>query len=382
LSAQGKTNNGSVSPWLAFGGSSTTNVGTGNWPAAMVIDPFNSSHMMYGTGQTLWNSSNVTVSDTGNGPSFSVGAVGVEECEVFNLASPPAGGYLISGVGDIGGFVHTSILASPSNGMSNSPVLTNTTSVDFAQSVPLDVVRVGSSTAAPFGAMAIDGGVQTTATPDWTGFTTPTGSTAGAGTVAIAADGSTIVWDTSDGPVAYSTNKGSTWTNSTGAITRSKVFSDRVNPKKFYIFSGTTLQISTDGGHTFTNANNAIPANSQLTVSFAAEGDLWLATPTGLLESTNSGTTFNTVSGFSSTTNVGFGKAATGSTYPAVYVVGTGSSGYGFYRSVNQGATWSLISNSNQLYANITQIVGDQQVFGRFYLATNGRGIPYGTSTY
>jgi hypothetical protein len=382
LSAQGKTNNGSVSPWLAFGSGNATSVGTGNWPGAIAIDPANSNHFMYGTGQTLWDSINIQSSDSGKGPSFSVGATGVEECAVNALAAPPKGGFLISGVGDIGGFVHTSILASPSNGMSGSPILTNTTSVDFAQSAPLNVVRVGTSTAAPFGAIATDGGLQTTSTPDWTGFTTPTGSTAGQGTVAIAADASSIVWDTSDGPVAFSTNQGSTWTNSTGAILHSKVFSDRVNPKKFYILSGTTLQISTDGGQTFNNANTNIPANSQLTVSFAAEGDLWLATPTGLQQSTNSGATFSSISGFTSTVAVGFGKAATGASYPAIYVIGTGSSGYGFYRSVNAGSIWVQVNDSTHQYAFTNLIVGDQQVFGRFYLGTNGRGIPYGTSTY
>jgi hypothetical protein len=352
----------------------------------MVIDPFNSSHMMYGTGQTLWNSTNINVSDQGNGPSFSVGGTGVEECEVFSIASPPVGGYLISGVADIGGFVHTSITASPTGGMSANPVLTGTTSVDFAQASPLKVVRVGQhqtssgTVTPPHGAVSSTGGQTSTS---WTPFATmPAGTTKGNGTVAMAADASTIVWATSDAPVAYSTDSGTTWTASTGAIAQGHVYSDRINPKKFYILAGTTLQISTDGGHTFTNANNSIPANSQLTVSFAAEGDLWLATPTGLLQSTNSGNTFNTVAGFTSTSNVGFGKAAASATYPAVYAVGTGANGYGFYRSVNEGATWVLISNSTQLYANITQIVGDQQVFGRFYLATNGRGIPYGTSIY
>jgi hypothetical protein len=386
LSAQGKTNNGSLSPWLAFGGSNITNVGTGNWPVALAIDPFNSAHFFYGTGQTLWTSTNVTASDLGTGPSFSVAATGVEECEVFTIASPPAGGYLISGLADIGGFVHTSLTASPTGGMSANPVLTGTTGLDFAQASPLNVVRVGQhqtssgTVTPPHGAVSTTGGQTSTS---WTPFANmPAGTTKGNGTVAMAADASSIVWATSDAPVAWSADSGTTWTASTGAIAQGHVYSDRVNPKKFYILSGTTLQISTDGGHTFTNANTSIPANSQLTVSFAAEGDLWLATPTGLQQSTNSGTTFNAISGLSSTSNVGFGKAATGATYPAIYAVGTGAGGYGFYRSVNAGATWVQINNTTQLYANISQIVGDEQVFGRFYLATNGRGIPYGSSLY
>jgi hypothetical protein len=381
LTQQGKINNGSLSPWLAFGGTATS-VGTGNWPVALAIDPFNSSHFFYGTGQTLWNSTNITASDTGTGPTFSVGATGVEECEVFTLASPPAGGYLISGVADIGGFVHTSILASPTGGMSANPILNGTTGVDFAQSVPLNVVRVGiaNNNTAPYGAVSTTGGQVATS---WTPFaTSPAGTLVGQGTVAMAADASSIVWATADAPVAYSTNGGTTWTASTGAIAKGHVFSDRINPKKFYILSGTTLQISTNGGQSFTNVNTTIPANSQLTVSFAGEGDLWLATPTGLQRSTNSGTSFSSVAGLTASTAVGFGIAAAGAAYPTIYAVGTGSGGYGFYRSVTGGSTWIQVNNSTQLFANISQIVGDEQVFGRFYLATNGRGIPYGSSLY
>jgi hypothetical protein len=379
LSAQGKVNNASLAPWLAFGGS-TTNTGTGNWDGSLVIDPFNSKHVMYGNGQTEWDSTNITASDTGNAVTFNVGATGVEECSVLSLAAPPSGGYLISGVGDLGGFVHTSLTSTPSGGMSANPILNGENSVDFAQKSPLNVVRVGSATSAPFGAYSTTGGTTATA---WTGFaSTPTGSATGQGTVAIAADASVIVWDTSDGPVAYSTNNGATWTNSVGALTKSHVYSDRINPLKFYIVSGTTLQISTDGGHTFSTVNTSLPSNASLTVSFAAEGDLWIAAGSTFERSTNSGTTFTSVSGFSNITTVGFGKAATGTSYPAIYAVGTGSAGYGIYRSIDSANTWTMISNPQQLYAYIVTIVGDQQVFGRVYLATNGRGIPYGSSTY
>jgi hypothetical protein len=380
LSQQGKTNNASISPWLAFGSGSTSAVGTGNWPGSLVIDPFNANHVMYGTGQTLWDSANIEQSDRGNATAFTVGATGVEETVVLALASPPSGGPLISGVGDIGGFVHTSLTASPSGGMSANPILGNTTSIDFAQAVPLTVVRVGSAGSTPFGAVSTTGGTVATA---WTPFAaTPTGSTVGQGTVAIAADASTIVWDTSDGPVAYSTNSGTTWTNATGAITHSNVYADRINPKKFYILSGTTLQISTDGGHTFSTVTNSLPTGASLAVSFAAEGDLWIAAGSSFLHSTNSGSSFSSVTGFSNINLVGFGIAAAGASYPALYAVGTGSGGYGFYRSVNAGSTWVQINDPSHQFGYISTIVGDQQVFGRFYLGTGGRGVIYGSSPY
>jgi hypothetical protein len=374
LDQQGATHNVSLSPWITFG---ATTAGTGNWPGTLVIDPFDSKHVLYGSGQTVWDSANIQVSDAGSPPAFSVAAVGLEETAVLALMSPTSGASLVSGVGDIGGFVHTSLTSSPAGGMSQPPIFGNTTGLDFAQSKPASLVRVGTDSSNQFGSYSIDGGTT------WKAFAAnPAGTTAGQGTIAISADGASIVWATSDAAVAVSTDSGTTWKASTGATAKTAVFADRVNAKKFYLYSSSTgaLQVSADGGASFTSGATGLATGAVMAVSPAGEGDLWIAGSTGILRSTNSGTSFSVVnSTVQSAYAIGFGKGATGG-YPAIYAIGTGANGYGFYRSVDTGATWIQINDAAHQYGYVNIILGDPRIFGRVYLGTQGRGIIYGDS--
>jgi hypothetical protein len=318
-----------------------------------------------------------TTSDAGVAPTFNIGAVGIEETAVLQLISPPSGADLVSGVGDIGGFVHTSLTASPAAGMSSNPILSNTTGLDFAQNLPAMLVRVGSNSSSnQFGAYSTNGGTT------WTPFPTLPATTAGQGSIAIAVDGSAIVWAPSDGPVAYTTNLGTTWTNSTGATAESDIVADRVNPKKFYIYNSSsgTLQISTDGGVTFASTAAALPQGGYFVASYAAEGDLWLASTNGLYHSTNSGASFTASTSVAPAYSIGFGKAAAGASYPAIYVIGTSGGTYGFFRSTYGGNTWVQMNDAAHQYGYCSIILGDPRIFARVYIGCNGRGIVYGDS--
>ena len=47
----------SLSPWVAFGQTDASGnfvAGPGNWSNHLRVDPFNSNHVMYGSGQTIW----------------------------------------------------------------------------------------------------------------------------------------------------------------------------------------------------------------------------------------------------------------------------------------------------------------------------------------
>jgi hypothetical protein len=179
---------------------------------------------------------------------------------------------------------------------------------------------------------------------------------------------------------------------------------DRVNPLKFYLFSATssgtaTIYISVNGGQTFTVASQlSNQYDMGLFVSPAAEGDLWTTSYNGLNHSTNSGTSFTTVLGYPNTVYaMGFGAPASGLTYPTLYIVGTltndpncvavsdvaagfSTSTECIYRSVDEGNTFVRINDYDHQYSNANIIVGDPRIFGRFYLATPGRGIIEGDS--
>jgi xyloglucan-specific exo-beta-1,4-glucanase len=369
------TLNISASPFLAWGATPKF----GWWIASIAIDPFNPNHVVFGTGATVFGSDDVTDADHGQPTAWSsAAAAGIEETAVNDLVAPPAGPCaLISAVGDLGGFCHTTLDHSPAAGMIQ-PILGSGTSIGEAGAAPLDVAEVGYSG----GDWSTDGGT------DWTAMTLPPGSTEGAGVVAVAADGSSLVWAPADAAPAYSTDGGQTWTGVTGLAEGLMPVADPVTPGVFYAFdpnTGTVLK-STDGGASFTAAAAGLPAGVGAEQSSSAPqlhsvpgraGDLWLTAGNGALyHSADGGGTFQPVTSVTTVATVGFGKAAPGAGYPAIYLAGVVNGEQGIFRSTDAGASWVRINNDSQSYGWVGQtITGDPRVFGQVFLGTNGRGI-------
>jgi hypothetical protein len=209
INTVGAVRNVSLSPWVTFGAGTLTN--TGNWPTAIAIDPYDSNHVVQGSGQTILTTDNIVSSDTGTASNWTIGALGVEETAVLGLISPPSGpANLLSVLGDLGGFPHTILTASPAAGAFANPIFANGTGINFAQSAPTIMARVGTvSSGTQFGAYSTNSGTS------WTPFASyPANTVTGAGSIAVSADGTTFVWSPSDSGVAtsYSTNNGNTWT--------------------------------------------------------------------------------------------------------------------------------------------------------------------------
>jgi hypothetical protein len=355
------------------------------WMGDVELDPFDPSHALFITGQGLWSTGDVTMADSGAATHWTFDDSGLEETVVLDLASPPAGAPLLSGVGDIGGFKHDDLGVSPS-GMYSNPIFGNTTSLDFAEAAPLVVARVGTSASGgQTGASSTDGG------ETWTPFATvppKTGSSApSSGSIAVSADGNTFVWVPKGGTPSYSratsTEKaGTTWSASTGLAAGMLVAADRVNPSKFYAGGRNGLVVSTDGGATFVQVSTA-PAGRPRPV-FGVEGDVWVPTSTGLLRSQDSGATFQPLTAVNGATAVGFGMPPSGGTYPAVYLAGSVISAdattgvWGIYRSEDAGTTWQHVDDPQHQFGYINCLAGDRRQAGRLYLGTSGRGIVYG----
>ncbi len=361
------TDDNSISPWIGILQPNPL----GWWMGALAIDPFNSNHVLYGTGATIWTSNNATQAAT----NWSVGGLGIEETAVTQLISPPSGVHLVSGTGDICGFVHTTLTQSPSAGMMVNPQFSTTSGLDFAQSNPLIMARVGSNNN-----VSQMGGYTTNGGTSWTPFSSrPAGTSAGAGSITVSAIGTTFVWAPNDAPTAYTRDNGATWNASAGAPAQQAVVADRFNPNKFYIASGNSLYLSTDGGATFA-VSGSLPAGGVLSAAPTFEGDLWLASSSGLYRSADSGKTFLQISNVQQAKGIGFGMPAAGATYPALYLFGQIGNTLTFYRSIDGGATWVAISDAAHQYGNASLLIGDPRIFGRVYIGTNGRGIFYGDS--
>ncbi len=347
--------------------------GTGHWMTALAIDPFDSGHALYGTGNGIWRSKDADATDSGRTSHWTPGARGLEETALADAIAPPGGATLVTSMGDQGGFRYDDLTKVPA-GRLKDPLMSNSSDIDFAQSNPSVMVRVGSG-GEQDGAYSTDGGL------NWTGFQGKPVGSAQAGRVALAADGSSIVW-TAAGQVPYrSTDKGTSWSKVNGLGANAAAVADRASATTFYALSGGTLLASTDGGATFTTRATDLP-DGRLTAAPGIAGDLWLSGGgKGLLHSTDGGRTFTTLSTVKSASALGFGKAAPGASYQALYLIGTVKDVTGVFRSTDQGATWLRINDDAHQWGAIGSIgiiTGDPDVYGRVYIGTNGRGLQYG----
>ncbi|MGW2889056.1 cellulose binding domain-containing protein [Streptomyces griseoruber] len=375
----------SSSPWLTWGANPSPPEQApklGWMTEALEIDPFNSARMMYGTGATVYGTENLTNWDSGGQFTVKPMVQGLEETAVNDLASPPTGAPLLSALGDVGGFRHTDLTKVPSM-MFTSPNFTTTTSLDFAETSPNTVVRVGDLDSGPHVAFSTDNGA------NWFAGTDPSG-VSGGGTVAAAADGSRFVWSPAGTGVQYTTGFGTSWQASSGIPSGAIVESDRVAPKTFYGFKSGKFYVSSDGGATFT-ASSATGLPSGDSVRFKAlpgtKGDVWLAGGAsdgayGLWHSTDSGATFTKLSGVEQADTIGFGKAATGASYQTLYTSAKIAGVRGIFRSTDKGVTWTRINDdAHQWGWTGAAITGDPRVYGRVYVSTNGRGAIYGDTS-
>ncbi|WP_156159040.1 carbohydrate-binding protein [Demequina gelatinilytica] len=373
-------------PWLRFGkqvgeptmwAEPTPKLG---WMiSALEIDPFNPDELMYGTGATIYRSENLTDWDEAGGViDIEPGADGIEETAIQDLVAPAGDVDLVSAMLDLGGFVHDDITAVTDT--FQDPYFGGATSVDAAGLEEGTIARAGTDgSGAHVVAVSHDAGETWTASPAADGASGP-------GTVAVAADGQGLVWAPAGADARYSADGGATWAASAGLPTGVRVEADRVDASLLYGFADGTFYASTDAGATFVAASSVLPAegNVRFAAMPGAPGEVWLAGGDedgayGLWRSHDAGATWKRVAGFDEADTVGFGKAAPGATWPAIYTAASRDGERGVWRSLDGGGTWERINDDEHQWGWIgADIEGDPDVFGRVYIATNGRGIVVG----
>ena len=376
----------SASPWLDLGVPSgrgrpgaEVSPKLGWMTETMEIDPFDSDRMMYGTGATIYGTTDLTTWDAGGQITVEVMAMGLEETSVQDLISPPSGPSLISALGDIAGFRHDNLSVAPASTFQN-PFWPTTSSIDFAELSPSVVVRAGSGEDVKRAAISNNGG------SSWSPVSKEPSGVTGGGTIAVNATGSRILWSPEGTGVHLTTNGGKAWTAVSGVPAGARVASDRVNPNIFYAYAAGVFYVSTNGGSSFASTVAAgLPVSP---VRYRAvpghEGDVWLAGGSpggvyGLWRSTDGGLSFTQLANVDEADAVGFGKPASGQTHPAVFTSARIGGVRGIFRSDDAGVTWIRINDGQHQWGwTGASITGDPRVFGRVYVATNGRGIVYG----
>ncbi|MFJ3307943.1 1,4-beta-glucanase [Streptomyces sp. NPDC086549] len=349
----------------------------GWWIQAVAVDPYDSRNVLHGTGATVYGTRDLK--------HWAPRIRGLEETSVVQLVSPPAGeAHLLSGSRDIGVVYHERLTASPSRGMATNPVFGSATGLAQAARRPSYVVRAGWGDHGN-GARSDDGG------RTWAPFAAqPAIAKDAPGPIATNTDGSVLLWsfvhwDGTKYAAHRSTDNGTTWSEVSSFPKGAAPVADPADPTLFYAYDSDTgtLLASTDSGLSFTARATGLPSgDSQFKLVAAPDrsGDLWLSTKwNGLYRSTDGGVRFSKVASCWASYTLGFGKAADGAGYPAVYQVGSTEAVTAVYRSDDEARTWVRINDDRHQWGWTGEIiVGDPRVYGRVYLATNGRGIQYG----
>jgi len=359
----------SLSPWIGKYDP------LGSWDGSAQIDPFNSNRVIFGTGGGITIINNLTSSPV----TYAFNSAGVEEMVTTGMGVPSNGSGLYMVFGDIGGLTDTNLDTSPPTSSFYS-VGGTMRSLDFAELAPSYLVMLGDS-APNRGSYSTNGGAS------WTNFSSsPPINGYWEGAIAVSASGTSLVWSVGGNTQYYSKNNGATWTQSSGGTSYASYYScaavsDRVTDGVFYAYdlsSGAFLK-STNGGVSFSVVSSGVlpswVGGTPVAVPGIA-GDIWLPTPAGLYHSTNSGSNWTQVNNGNSQC-IGFGKAASGSTYPTIFAYGSLTSGgtTGLWMSTNAGASWTQIDDPLDEYG-VGVLKGDPNIFGRVYIG--GLGVHYG----
>ena len=366
---------------------------TPHWMASIAIDPHDADRVWFVTGYGVWMSTDMRNADHDGDVHWQFQDRGLEETVALDLVSPPQGAHLLSAIGDLDGYKHDDLDVAPLQ-FTAPPRYANGESIDFAQSKPSLVVRSGYLRK-PFdpairAAYSEDGGAH------WQAFASePEPSGEGAGTIAVAADGSAVLWMPRGAAHAYLTHDfGKHWQAVDGLPAHARVLSDRVDPKRFYAYVGrfygfeghaTQVLVSHDGGAHFQVIGGALGERlahgsiAWVRAAPDAAGVVYVGGEgLGLLRAYDDGGALAKLGALADVRDFGFGKSAPGSAAPTIFAAGQLGDVYGLYRSTDDGAHWLRIDDDAHRYGGQRLITGDPRVFGRVYFASSGRGVFYG----
>ena len=362
-----------ASPW--------TVQATPHWMADVEIDPFDSDRALFVTGYGVWTARDLTAFDGGGRVHWRFENAGLEETVPLALLSPSQGPPLISGVGDIDGFVHDALDRTTVQ-FARPPRYSNTESLAQAGNAPKVLVRSGhfhdDPGDVPHAAVSRDGG------RTWRVFAGEPPEGEGAGHITVAADGRRVLWRPRGAQHHWiSDDFGAHWRKASGLPATAVVEADRVDPTLFHGFDlvGGKLYISRDGGMAFQQAASigAIGGRfrAQLTSDPMRTGVVWIpAAQHGLLRW--NGKALERLPRVEHAIAFGLGKARREGGTPTLFVYGDVDGRSGLFRSDDDGHRWTRIDDDAHRYGEIRLVVGDPRVYGRVYLGTHGRGIVYG----
>jgi hypothetical protein len=401
-------------PWLAASNNLDGTQGAFTTIGGLQYDPIVSGRVWMSQGIGVWYAapaSNVIV--------WNAQSRGIEQL-VINDAITPPGGSALGGALTVG-WDRPVFLTGETTGGSKYPYRYHPTDALFGSAWHMDysaddphwlAASMGSHQnldGSPSG-YSSDGGLT------WAAFATiPNNGTnsAWAGSMHVGAPG-TAIWVSSTGRGAYrTTNSGASWS----PLSMPGVTMSTINTQAYFIYRRpicsektaaftnifyafvTSVGVfkSTDSGATWVQQCNntqftgtdwswhvylkAVPGNvGHLFLSSGFLGSP--ANPTlnaAFKRSTDGGVTWSTVTTINTVRAYDFGIGAPGSSYPAIYAIGYVGGVRGAYRSDDNCATWTLLSDQPRGSVDIPRNIGaSKETYGKHWIALAGSGLLVG----
>jgi len=384
--------------------------GTIHWIGAVCIDPFNTKRVFVTSGNGVFMTEDIydfekykeqweTDSSVTQRTVWKFASKGIEETVPLDIVSID-GGPMVSVIGDYDGFVHEDVTVPSQYGKHSTEVggvmvsLGTTTGIAASKSGRLaKCAKTRTATAqnnsVPIGPVQYsdDNGISWTVET----YTTEPPSKLVGGKVALSADGKVTLWMPSESTTMYR-QEDTKWTEVEGINFWGRPVADYEDESIFYVYNKAegSIYMSKDAGVTFNKAGNAGTSNFGTIRSIPGHtGHVWV--PVGnidkngqksgaLVFSTDAGETFTSIEGVGYCEAVGYGKAKSGSNYPALFIYAEINNIIGVWRSDDIGKTWVRVNDDAHEYGGLANgefVIGDMNIYGRVYMSTAGRGLVY-----
>ena len=377
----------------------------------LVLDPDTPGRLWFAEGLGVWRADDVFTTDQID---FFNESVGIDQTVVSEVVAPP-GGDPVSVMADVQGFWHNDLKTYPTAPLID-PKFAGGTDVDYSGKNPEVMVWAGAEYQRYWdedrpgrGAISRDRG------RTWTELPNLSPDQFGGNIAVSATDPDNIVWvpsyyinpwEFTGRPRGVFSTKdgGATWTEKDGIdgshrfhrlvwwFARQALAADKVDGGVFYLNDDEErFLVSTDGGNSWDSAAfappckeaNACHVHGQLRASPDHGGEVWASVgDDGLYRSRDRGASkWERLDGVDEVESFDFGAPMAGSDRPTVFLHGrvNGDPELGIWRSVDDGASWTLIGRTPLgVFKDINNVNGDMDVAGRVYVSFGGVGVVYG----
>lgn len=388
-------------PWLAW-----TNEGFMS-SGEIAFDPSASNKLYFSEGIGVWWTNPPA---SGGSYSWTSQSRGIEQLVTTEIVAPPGGAPLYLAWDRPIFKVDNPDVYPQTHGPGNADSIVMGWSADYAPEDPKTIVALMNWFNVERSGISTDGGTT------WRQFgSIPAAITNGtiAGSIAAGSRTNFMILPSDNGTPWFTKDAGQTWrqsqvpgvplTGETGwgwayYFRRFTVAADRVAPNTFYLYNylGTAagLYRSTDGGETFTRVFAgpigtwttfhaklyAVPGKQgHLFFTAGEQGGTTHPGSVAFQRSVDGGATWQVIPNIWEVSAFGFGKAAPGQTYPAIYMAGYINNTYSIWRSDDNAATWvdlgAIPLNSGD---SVVTIAGDMSTYGKVYIGFSGSGGAYG----